>query len=140
VIGSVHLLFAPRFLLVTFDAEAAQVAGIYARLWSMFLNLSVGVTAAAAVHEIGALLTFSLMTLCPMAALLTADSIRAAFTLSAAIGMVTVCMGLVAAFQLDLPPGPTSVGLLVLTVVAASVARSWRSTQTMPSLNPVQPE
>ena len=55
VIGLAHILFSRRFLLVTFDAEAAQVAGVNARLWSLGLNLLVGVAAAAAVHEIGAL-------------------------------------------------------------------------------------
>jgi ABC-type Mn2+/Zn2+ transport system permease subunit len=58
VIGLAHMLFSQRFLLVTFDAEGAQVAGVRARLWSLGLNLLVGVTAAAAVREIGALLTF----------------------------------------------------------------------------------
>ena len=59
-VGIVHVLFGPRFLLVTFDAEAAQVAALHTRLWSLCLNLSIGVAAAAAVR-IGALLTFSLL-------------------------------------------------------------------------------
>ena len=44
----------PRFLLVTFDAEAAEVAGVNTRACGlMCLNLSIGVAAAAAVHEVG---------------------------------------------------------------------------------------
>ncbi len=38
VIGLTHVLFSRRFLLVTFDAEAAQVAGVNPRRWSMGLN------------------------------------------------------------------------------------------------------
>jgi ABC-type Mn2+/Zn2+ transport system permease subunit len=96
----------------------------------MCLNLSVGVAAAAAVHEIGALLTFSLMTLCPMAPLLVADSIHSAFIFSAVIG-VGVLAGLIVRFQLDMPPGPATVAVLVFVVVAVSPLRSWRSKQML---------
>jgi ABC-type Mn2+/Zn2+ transport system permease subunit len=120
-IATVHILFGPRFLLITFDAEAAQVAGVHTRLWSVGLNLTIGVAAAAAVHEIGVLLTFSLMTLAPMASLLISRRIRTTFAVSALIGIAAVYGGLALAFQLDLPPGPVSVGLLVLAVMAAAV-------------------
>ena len=93
VIGLAHLLFSRRFLLVTFDAEAAQVAGVNARLWSLGLNLLVGVAAAAAVHEIGALLTFALLTLPAMAALLVTTNIRATFTTAAGLGATAAVSG-----------------------------------------------
>jgi ABC-type Mn2+/Zn2+ transport system permease subunit len=51
VIGLVQLLFGRRFLLVAFDPEAARVAGVHTRQWSLALNLAIGV-AAAAVHAI----------------------------------------------------------------------------------------
>ena len=98
VIGVVHVLFGSRFLLITFDAEAAQVAGVNTRLWSICLNLSIGAVAAAAVHEVGALLTFALLTLAPMASLLVTRRIRTTFVVSAAIGIAAVCGGLVVAF------------------------------------------
>jgi ABC-type Mn2+/Zn2+ transport system permease subunit len=126
VIGVVHLLFGPRFLLVTFDAEAAQVAGVNTRLWSICLNLSIGAAAAGAVQEIGALLTFSLLTLAPMASLLVTRRIHTTFVASAAIGVAAVCLGLVVAFQLDLPPGPVSVALLALAVVIAAIVSRWQ--------------
>jgi zinc transport system permease protein len=123
LIGLVHILFSRRFLLVTFDPESAQVAGVSTRLWSLCLNLSIGVTAAAAVHEIGALLTFSLLTLPAMAALLVTSSIRATFAMAAGLGVALGCLGLAAAFYLDLPAGPASVALLVVGVLAAALAR-----------------
>jgi ABC-type Mn2+/Zn2+ transport system permease subunit len=124
VIGLAHLLFAQRFLLVTFDSEAAEVAGVNARLWSLGLNLLVGVAAAAAVHEIGALLTFALLTLPAMAALLVTTNIRATFTAAAILGATLPCFGLAASFYFDLPAGPASVALLSVSVlVAASAGR-----------------
>jgi len=84
------------------------------------LNLLVGAAAAAAVHEIGALLTFALLTLPAMAALLVTTSIRATFTTAAALGATLPCLGLAAAFYLDLPAAPASVALLSISVVAAA--------------------
>ena len=119
-----QILFARRFLLVTFDPEAASVAGVHATFWSLGLNLLIGVAAAAAVHEIGALLTFSLLTLAPASSLLMTRSIHATFAVSAGLGAIVVCLGLVASFYLDLPPGPAAVVLLALAVpIAAGVGR-----------------
>ena len=120
IIGLAHMLFSRRFLLVTFDAEAARVAGVNARLWLLGLNLLVGVAAAAAVHEIGALLTFALLTLPAMAALLLTTSMRATFITAAALGATMPCLGLAISFYFDLPAGPASVALLSISVLTAS--------------------
>jgi ABC-type Mn2+/Zn2+ transport system permease subunit len=126
VIVSVHVMYSPRFLLVTFDAEAAHVAGVHTRLWSVLLSLAIGVATAATVHELGALLTFALLTLAPMASLLVTRRVHSTFLMAAVIGSGAVTAGLIVAYQCDLPPGPTSVGVLVITVLgAASIAR-WR--------------
>ena len=47
LIVSMQLLFGRRFLLVTFDPEAATVAGVNTRWWSLLLNLAIGVGPAA---------------------------------------------------------------------------------------------
>jgi ABC-type Mn2+/Zn2+ transport system permease subunit len=127
VIGLAHILFSRRFLLVTFDAEAAQVAGVNARLWSLGLNLLVGVAAAAAVHEIGALLTFALLTLPAMAALLVTSNIRATFTTAAGLGAALPCLGLAVSFYFDLPAGPASVALLSVSVLVAAAVSFFSS-------------
>lgn len=124
VVGLAQWLFARRFLLVTFDPEAARVAGVNARLWSLALNLSIGVAAAAAVHAIGALLTFALLTLPAMAALLVTTSVRATFVVSAVLGTVLPSLALAFSFYLDLPAGPASVALLAISVPLAAVTRA----------------
>jgi ABC-type Mn2+/Zn2+ transport system permease subunit len=121
VIGLVQLLFARRFLLVTFDPEAARVAGVNTRLWSLVLNLAIGVAAAAAVHAIGALSSFALLTLPAMAALLATRSVRATFVTAAALSMVLPSLALALSFWLDLPAGPTSVALLAASVPLAAM-------------------
>lgn len=126
VTGAVQILFGRRFLLVTFDPEAASVAGVNTILWSLSLNLLIGVVAAAAVHEIGALLTFSLLTLAPAASLLVTRSIRSTFAVSATLGVLLPCLGIIVSFYLDLPPGPAGVALLALSVPVAGVLGRWR--------------
>jgi len=121
--GLVHLLFHRRFLLVTFDPETATVAGVKTSLWSMCLNLSIGVAAAAAVHEIGALLTFALLTLPAMGALLVTSSVRAAFMTAAAGGAILGVLGLAVSFYFDLPAGPASVALLAISILLTAVIR-----------------
>jgi ABC-type Mn2+/Zn2+ transport system permease subunit len=121
VIGLVQVLFGRRFLLVTFDPEAASVAGVNTRLWSLALNLAIGVAAATAVNAIGALSTFALLTLPAMAALLAAASVRTTFFMAAALSVVLPSVGLALSFYLDLPAGPASVALLAVSVPLAAL-------------------
>jgi ABC-type Mn2+/Zn2+ transport system permease subunit len=124
---SAQLLFMPRLVLITFDPESAQIAGVNTRRWSRALNLSVGIVASSAVHEIGALSTFALLSLPSMAALLLMGGIRSTFVMAAAIGVSVPAIALMLSFSLDLPSGPTCVALLALIVLGAyltNVARS----------------
>jgi ABC-type Mn2+/Zn2+ transport system permease subunit len=122
VIGVVQVLFARRFLLVTFDPEAARVAGVNTRLWSLALNLTIGVAAATAVNAIGALSTFALLTLPAMTALLATASVRATFISAAALSIALPSVGLALSFYLDLPAGPVSVALLAVSVPLAAMS------------------
>jgi ABC-type Mn2+/Zn2+ transport system permease subunit len=126
VVG-LQTLCGERFLLVTFDPEGAQVAGVHTRGWLLGLNLSIGVATATAVHEIGALLTFSLLTLAPTASLLVTRSMRATFTVSAAVGITAVSLALAGSWHFDQPPGPLAVALLAALVVVAGVVGRWRA-------------
>jgi zinc transport system permease protein len=116
-----QLLFGRRFLLVTFDPEAAIVAGVNTRFWSSALNLAMGVAAATAVQAIGALSTFALLTLPAVAALLVTRSVRATFATAAALSVTVPSLALAISFYLDLPAGPASVALLVISVPLAAI-------------------
>jgi zinc transport system permease protein len=121
VVVSMQVLFGRRFLLVTFDPEAATVAGVNTRSWSVLLDLVIGVAAAAAVQAIGALSTFALLTLPAVAALLVTRSVRATFATAAVVGVVLPSLALAASFYLDLPAGPASVALLAIGVPLAAL-------------------
>lgn len=115
----VHAVFAKRLVLVVFDPETARAAGISTRLWELFLYLTVGAATAAAVHETGALLAFSLLTLPAMAALLVTRGMQSAFATAALIAVLAVVAGLLLSFRWDLPAGPFTVALLAAAVPLA---------------------
>jgi len=119
-----QVLFSGRFILVSFDPEAARVAGVHTRGWLLALSLAIGVTAATAVEAIGALSTFALLALPSMTALLVTRSVRSAFITAAVLGAAVPSLGLVVSFYLDLPAGPTSVALLALGVPLAALIRT----------------
>jgi ABC-type Mn2+/Zn2+ transport system permease subunit len=119
-----QVLFGRRFLLVTFDVEAASVAGVNTRAWTLGLHLLTGVVVATAVDHIGVLSTFALLTLPSMAALLLSRSIRSTFVIAALVGIVVSVVALAVSFVLDLPAGPTNVALLALAVPVAAM-RKW---------------
>ena len=125
-----HTLFWRRFLLVTFDAEAAKVAGVRSRWWALGINLLIGSIGAGAVHEIGALSTFALLTLPAMAALLVSVSIRATFIVATTLGAVVPSLALVASFYFDLPAGPACAALLSLCVAVAAIASRYAGSRT----------
>jgi zinc transport system permease protein len=126
LVVSMQLLFGRRFLLVTFDPEAATVAGVNTRLWSFLLNLATGVAAAAAVQTVGALSTFALLTLPAVAALLATRSVRATFVTAAVLSVVLPSLALAVSFYLDLPAGPASVALLAIGVPLAALMNGIR--------------
>jgi ABC-type Mn2+/Zn2+ transport system permease subunit len=100
------------------------------RLWSFLLNLTIGLTAAAAVQAIGALPTFALLTWPAVAALRLTSSVRATFATAGVLSVVLPTLALAAAFYLDLPAGPATVALLAIGVPLAAVisgfADTWR--------------
>ena len=65
-------------------------------------------------------LTFALLTLPAMAALLVTTNIRATFTTAAGLGATLPCLGLAVSFYFDLPAGPASVALLSVSVLVAA--------------------
>jgi ABC-type Mn2+/Zn2+ transport system permease subunit len=125
LVVSMQLLFGRRFLLVTFDPEAATVAGVNTRLWSFLLNLTIGVAAAVAVQAIGALATFALLTLPAVTALLATSSVRATFATASVLSVVLPSLALAASFYLDLPAGPAAVALLAIAAPLAALTNGF---------------
>jgi ABC-type Mn2+/Zn2+ transport system permease subunit len=125
-IVAIHIMVGQRLILVLFDTDAARAAGVWTGAWTMFLYLLVGVAVSVGLRTTGTLLSFALLTLPAMAALLLTQSLAAAFALSAAIGVAAMLSGLVMSFRWDLPTGPVTVALLAGAVGIAQIVDRFR--------------
>ncbi|MBA2424159.1 MAG: metal ABC transporter permease [Actinobacteria bacterium] len=110
----VGLLYRPLAGVVV-DEEGARVAGVPIGALNVTVAALAAVTVALSMRVVGILLVAALMVLPVSAAGRIAWSMRSAFLLSIAIGLVSVLTGLTVSYYADLPPGGT------IVLVAAAV-------------------
>ncbi len=114
-------------LAVSLDEEGARVAGLRVAPLNAVVSMLAAVTIGVSMRIVGILLIAALMVLPVVAAQRLAWSLRSTLWLSIALGLVSVLVGLTAAYYGDLPPG----GAIVLTAAAfflvASVVEAARA-------------
>jgi zinc transport system permease protein len=121
-------LFGRALFAIVVDEESARVNGIPVGIGNSVLAVLTAVTVVAAMRVVGVLLIAALMVLPVASGRILARSFRGTLTVSAAIGAVSVVLGLAAARRWGLAPGGTIVlvaaGLFAVTnVVAGRPAR-----------------
>jgi len=104
----VGLLYRPLAGIVV-DEEGARVAGVPIGALNITVAALAAVTVALSMRVVGILLVAALMVLPVSAAGRIAWSMRSAFLLSIAVGLVSVLTGLTVSYYADLPPGGTIV-------------------------------
>ncbi|GKV54306.1 metal ABC transporter permease [Sporosarcina sp. NCCP-2222] len=112
VIGFVYFFYKELFAL-SFDREYAKVSGVQGKLIQTIFMIIVALVIGASMRIVGILLVSSLMTLPVAAAIQLAKSFKGAMLYSIAIGELSVLIGLVSAYYLDIAPG----GTIVITSV-----------------------
>ena len=120
--------FFKELFVLSFDEEYAHATGLPAK-WIHFLFMVVtALVIAASMRIVGILLVSSLMTLPVAAAMRLAKSFKGAIFWSLLFGQISVLLGLVSAFYLDLAPGATIVliSILILLIVIAIMGRKGR--------------
>ena len=79
---------------------------------------------AVSLRVSGVLLTFSFLVMPPVTALMMTKSMRATFLVSAAIALISALLGVMLSYGLDLPTGPSVVGVnFLLFLVTAALKR-----------------
>ena len=125
-------LFGRALFAIVVDEESARVNGIPVGLGNAVLAVLTAVTVVAAMRVVGVLLVAALMVLPVASGRILARSFRATMTISAAIGGVSVVLGLAAARRWALAPGGTIVlvaaGLFAVTNLVGG--RPTRATTT----------
>lgn len=122
-------LFYKELFYATFDEEAAEVSGIPVRLLGMGFMILTALTIAVAMRIVGILLVSSLMILPVAASLRLAASFRSALGLSILFSELSVFLGLIISFYMDLPPGGTiilaSIVILITVLAVRGNGHSW---------------
>lgn len=118
IILSIVYLYKGLFY-ITFDEESAKMAGVPVRKMNVFFSILVAVTIGISMRTVGVLLISSLMILPVATSLLIAKSFKQALLYSNLFGVLSVVLGLILSFYLDLAPGGTIVmtALSILIIV-----------------------
>lgn len=125
VISFLGLFFKELFVL-SFDEEYAKASGLPAKWIHVLFMIVTALVIAGSMRIVGILLVSSLMTLPVAAAMRISKSFKQAILLSVLFGELSVIVGLVSAFYLDLAPGGTivvtSIIILLLTIFSKKIA------------------
>lgn len=118
VLAIVIFLYKELFLL-SFDEEHAAVSGINSKAIHFIFIIIVALVIAASMRIVGILLVSSLMTLPVAASIRVAKGFKQTIILSVVFGEISVIIGLVLSYYLDLAPGGTIVILAILILLFA---------------------
>ena len=118
-VGATIIIFFKELVYITFDEEAAAVAGIPVRpLNFLFIGLA-AITVALAIPTVGVLLISALVVIPVITALSFRQSFIRTLVIAEAVSVVSVIAGIVASFYLNLPTGGTIVLFLLALFGAA---------------------
>ncbi|WP_422744366.1 zinc ABC transporter permease AztB [Mycobacterium sp. WMMD1722] len=118
------------FVAVTFDPRKAATLGLRPQLAIPALTVLMAVAMVASFHVVGTLLVLGLLVAPPAAALMWARSIPKIMMLSAAIGSVSVYLGLLISWHAGTAGGATiaavAVGLFFVSTAASLTRNNWK--------------
>lgn len=113
---------------LTFDETSAKVSGLPVESLSLLLAILTALTVALSMRIVGLLLVSAMMVIPVACALQTARSFSATIMQSIIYGIITVCLGLVLSYYLNLAPGGTivltSTVLFVLSLLISSTKKN----------------
>jgi len=118
IIATLLVLFRALFYM-TFDEIDAKLRGIPVSRLNLVFAMLVAITITLSMRIVGILLVSSLMTVPVAASIQIAKSFRQAFIYTNIFGVLSVTLGLIASFYLDVAPGGSIVliSLIILFVV-----------------------
>jgi ABC-type Mn2+/Zn2+ transport system permease subunit len=114
-VAAVAIVCARPFLMLSFDAGQTSVAGFRVGLYEWLMLGLVAVTVVVSFQTVGTLLVFGMLVAPPATAALVVRRIGAMMAAAAAIGVVSVAVGLLLSYHYDLAAGAS----IVLVEVAA---------------------
>ena len=124
-LATVYWLY-PQLVMLTFDEDGAQVAGVKTKLINYIFALLVAAMIAVSIRVVGILVISSLIALPVAAALQLGRGFRVTMLASMLLSFIAIIAGLVVSYWLGAAPGGVtalvSVGLLVLVILYKEVS------------------
>jgi len=108
------LIFFKEIVFITFDEEAAQVAGLPVRLVNTVFMVLAALTISLSIPIIGVMLVAALLVIPAVTALQLKKSLRATIAYAEVFSLLSVLIGLLLAFYFNLATG----GTIVLVMIA----------------------
>lgn len=101
---TIYFFYRP-FLYIAFDEASARVSGLPVSWLNILLSVLAAITVAVAMRIVGILLVSALMVIPAAAALQWARTFRTALKISIAMAVMSVLLGLVVSYYLNIAPG-----------------------------------
>ncbi|MDP7036256.1 MAG: metal ABC transporter permease [Planctomycetota bacterium] len=140
VLGVLHLLFSKEILFSALDKDSAQSFALPARLFDLFLYLSIGIAVAVSLRTGSILLVVGFMIVPPVTGLLLVNRFGHVQLVAIAVGVSACVLAAPATFYNPasglwydppggLPMSPTVVAVQAVFLVAAWIASRWSWTR-----------
>jgi len=117
-----------ELLYISWDEDAAKVAGVKVKLINYVSSVLVACAIAVSIRIVGVLVMSSMITLPVAAALQLERGFKKTLILSIVFSVIDIMLGLVLSFYLDVAPGGltalVSVAVLVLVIIGKGIYRS----------------
>ncbi|MCH5184793.1 MAG: metal ABC transporter permease [Oscillospiraceae bacterium] len=108
---------------ITFDEEAAQIAGVPVKRINFIFMLITAIAVSVASRTVGALMISSLMVIPVACSMIVARSYKQTFMYSIMFAFLFTVSGLFVSYYLDLRPGGSIVIIGVLVLIVTAVVR-----------------
>ncbi len=139
VVIVVAIVCARPFLLLSFDAEQADVGGFPSRRYHLVMLVAVALTVIVSFQTVGTLLVFGMLLAPAGAGALLAHRVEAMMAWAAAIGVASSYLGLLASYHFDIAAGATIVLVAAAFFFAILAATNARDRLTAPRRAPEAP-
>lgn len=122
---TVIVIYYDQLFSITYDEEFARVQGINTKFFNYLISILTSITIVLGIRVVGTMLISALIIFPTVSALQVARSFKNTIFISATISVLSVFIGIVASFMLDLPTGATIVvanaGFFILMFIVGKI-------------------
>ncbi len=111
---------------ITFDEESAKLAGVPVNKVNIYFTILVAITIGISIRTVGVLLISSLMILPVATSLIISTSFKNTLMNANIFGLMSVIVGVIVSYYLDLAPGGTIVLIALLILIVVMIVEKFK--------------